>query len=45
MWANHPEIARKWTEKYGAGIKPKKIKPSKKKKKLTAAGRRFMKAL
>ena len=24
MWAKHPEIARKWTDKYGSKIRPKK---------------------
>jgi len=23
MWMKHPEIARKWTKKYGGKIKPK----------------------
>lgn len=24
MWANHPEIAREWTKKYGSKIQPGK---------------------
>mgnify|MGYP006909287388 CR=1 FL=1 len=24
MWSQHPEIARKWTKKYGSKIVPKK---------------------
>jgi hypothetical protein len=24
LWAKHPEIARKWTEKYGSKIKKKR---------------------
>ena len=32
MWARHPEIARRWTEKYGSEIQPKKKKSFKKKK-------------
>jgi hypothetical protein len=26
MWARHPKIARKWTDKYGSAIRPKKRK-------------------
>jgi hypothetical protein len=26
MWANKPEMARKWTDKYGAKVKRKWIK-------------------
>ena len=32
MWARHPEIAKKWTKKYGSKIKKgRKITKSKKK--------------
>lgn len=24
MWARHPEVARRWTKKYGSKIQPKK---------------------
>ena len=26
MWTHHPEIAKKWTKKYGSKIKKKKKK-------------------
>ena len=29
MWARHPEIARRWTEKYGSKIQSKKKKKKK----------------
>jgi len=33
LWARHPELAKRWTEKYGSAIRPKKKKklPVKKK--------------
>jgi hypothetical protein len=31
MWANHPEIARRWTKKYGSAIVSGKKAPKKKK--------------
>jgi len=30
MWARHPEIARRWTEKYGSKPRPKKKAPRRK---------------
>jgi len=30
MWAKHPEIARRWTEKYGSDIQPSNKKKKKK---------------
>ena len=29
MWAKHPDIARKWTKKYGSKIKKKRKKRKK----------------
>ena len=30
MWAKHPDIARRWTEKYGPYVRPTKKKKRKK---------------
>lgn len=32
MWANKPEMARKWTDKYGSSIESVMMKKKKKKK-------------
>ena len=32
LWAKHPGIARKWTDKYGAKVQPKKKGKRRKKK-------------
>lgn len=32
MWANHPEIARRWTDKYGSDIEKKALSEHIKKK-------------
>jgi hypothetical protein len=29
LWVHHPEIARKWTKKYGSKIRPSKAKKGK----------------
>lgn len=29
LWVHHPEIARKWTKKYGSKIRPSRPKKSK----------------
>ena len=33
MWAKHPDIARRWTKKYGSKVVKSKKKKKKKKKK------------
>lgn len=33
LWRNHPEIAERWSKKYGSKPKPSKKKPAKRKKK------------
>jgi hypothetical protein len=30
MWAKHPTIAKRWSEKYGSKVQPKKTTPKKK---------------
>ena len=32
MWAKHPDIARKWTDKYGSKVQSKKSKKRKSRK-------------
>lgn len=32
MWANKPELAREWAEKYGSKPKPQPVKKRKRKK-------------
>lgn len=39
MWANHPDIARRWTEEYGSEPQPKR-KAGRARPKKRAAGRR-----
>ena len=32
LWAKHPDIARRWTKKYGSKIRPRKRKAAKRRR-------------